>query len=482
MKTKRILRYISSFMLIGVLISCGDALEEEVFSSLGPSNFYNSADDAEALLNGVYAISQGDDFFNLVKDYLTLDEMTTDIMIARRGAINAHTQPMEDFVWSANHPYLQDFWNRFYIAIYRANIVIDEVPKIDMNEDRKEQIVAEARFLRAFNYYQLYNFFGPVPLVLTSNTSVKDRPARATEQEMRSFFEQEFSELGDSLPPAQSEYGRATSGAALGYLTKFYLNTKQWPLAAEAAMDVIDSGVHFLFQGERSELFALENEGHSEFIFVAPFPENVQEGGNNYISFAAPPGYQFQFPPKRIFSAHLKIRSEFLELFSAEDERLNAFLFEYVDQAGDLITLGEDDVRSFKYKEDPNGIAQFSGNDFPYLRYADILLSRAEALNEIEGPNEESINLMNQVRQVAGLENLTLNDFSSKERLRNFILDERGREFHTEALRRQDLIRHGKFIEYALDRGKPAAPYQVVFPIPQSEIDKNSNLEQNEGY
>ena len=462
--------------------ACSEPLEEETYSVLGPSNFYNTAEDAEALLNGVYVPSQG--YRDIARDYLLFNEMTTDILIERGGGINANTQPVEDFEWSTTHPWLANLWNRYYMAIYRANTTIDQVPNIEMDENRKDQIIAEARFLRAFNYFRLYNLFGPVPLILTSETSVTDRPEHATREELFSFLETEFSQVSTILPQTQEEYGRATSGAALGFLTKFYLNNKNWPDAAATAEEIITSGVYDLYDGEsRADLFALVNEGDNEFIFVAPFPENTSSGlGNTYLSHAAPPGYQFLYPPKVNFAAQFKIRSEFLEIFTAADERLDAFVFEYQNQNGDIVSLGEDDVRSFKYPEDPNGLGDISGNDWPYLRYADILLARAEALNELEGPNTVSGDYINQIRTVSGLATVNVSDFSGTDDLRSFILEERGREFHTEGLRRQDLIRHGEYIKRAQERGLPASDYQVLFPIPQAEIDKNPNLQQNDGY
>lgn len=470
-------------MSLGALPGCDSLLEEETFSELGPSNFYDSPEDAEALLNATYAVSQG--YRDIARDHLTFGEMTTDILIERQGAINALTQPVEDFEWSSTHPWLNGLWDRFYRAIHRANTVLDQVPAIEMNEDRKEQILAEARFLRAFNYFLLYDFFGPTPLVLTSETTAEDRPARASEDEFAAFMEEEFRAVSEILPVQPEQFGRATSGAALGFLTKFHLNRKEWAKAAETAQEVIDSGAYALFTGgNRTELFALSNEMSREFIFVAPFPENETGGlGNTYLSHAAPPGYQFKFPPKVNFAAQFKVRSEFIASFEPGDERLGAFLFEYLNLAGDTVQLGEDDVRSFKYPEDPEAVGDVSSNDFPLLRYADILLARAEALNELNGPNQESIDLINEVRSAAGVDPIALGDFPSTEQLNAFILAERGREFHTEGLiRRQDFIRHGVFIERAQARGKNAQEHQVLYPIPQSEIDKNSNLDQNEGY
>ncbi|GAA3515275.1 RagB/SusD family nutrient uptake outer membrane protein [Aquimarina addita] len=481
MKMTQIIKTLS-ILSIMTLISCSDALEEETFSVLGPTNFYNSAEDAEALLNGVYTASQG--YRDISRDYLTINEMTTDILIERGGGINANTQPIEDFIWPTTHPYFDFFWGRYYVAIYRANVTIEQVPNIDMDEERRTQIVAEARFLRAFNYFQLYDLFGPVPLIVTSQTAVTDRPFRSTKEEMLTFMENEFNTVADILPATQEQFGRVTNTAALGFLTKMYLNNRDWQLAADTAQELISLGVHDLFtEGNRTDLFALANEGDNEFIFVAPFPDNPATGlGNTYLSHAAPPGYQFEFPPKVNFAAQFKILSSFIDIFSEEDERLDAFLFEYTNGEGNLVVLGEDDTRSFKYQEDPNGIGDISGNDWPYLRYADILLSRAEALNELQGPNQESIDLINDVRLAAGLMAVSVVEFPSSDSLNDFILEERAKEFHTEGLRRQDLIRHDKFISEAISRGKPAQDFNLLFPIPQSEIDKNQNLMQNDGY
>jgi len=208
----------------------------------------------------------------------------------------------------------------------------------------------------------------------------------------------------------------------------------------------------------------------------------TNDTGDGWLSHVAPDDYQWQYPPRIIFAAEYRIRSEFLELFDPEDERLDAFLFEFVNTSGETIQLGEDNVRSFKFPEYPNQGISRSADDFPFLRYADILLTRAEALNELNGPNEESVQLLNMVREAAGVSTFTVGDFATTAAFRDFILDERGREFHTEALRRQDLIRHGKFIEMAVDRGKPAQDFQVRYPIPQTEIERNANLVQNEGY
>ena len=119
----------------------------------------------------------------------------------------------------------------------------------------------------------------------------------------------------------------------------------------------------------------------------------------------------------------------------------------------------------------------------PMIRYAGVLLNRAEALNEIEGPNQESIDLLNDIRRRAGALEFSLSDFPSKEHFRNVLLDERGFEFVAEGQRRMDLIRHGKFVSRAVSRGaENARDFMTRFPIPHNEIEANPNLTQNPGY
>ena len=209
-------------------------------------------------------------------------------------------------------------------------------------------------------------------------------------------------------------------------------------------------------------------------------PNNIT--GDGWLSHVVPRGYQWKYPPRQIFAAEYKIRSAFLETFEPGDERFDAFLLEFVNADGETIVLGEDDARSLKFPEYPNQDASRSSDDFPFFRYADVLLSRSEALNELNGLNQESIELLNLVRDAAGVGTFTVSDFSTAQEFKEFLLAERGREFHTEALRRQDMIRHGVFIDQAVARGKPAQDFHVRYPIPITEIERNPNLVQNEGY
>lgn len=465
--------------LIVALYSCGkQGLVEDVYSSLGVNNYFKNGDDAEALLNATYASEQRRPF----RDYFIMAEITGGTIYDRGGGVEALAKPFETFSWNATHSFFSTIWARHYTTIYRANLTLDKVPEINFDANRKKQILAEAKFLRAAAYVILHDHFGPTPIIITSNTSADDRPERPSQEAFDKFITDDFKEVADILP-AIAERGRATKGAAYAQLAKYYLNRKNWEQAAYYAQQVIHLNVYKLFDGstDRSELFNPLNENNNEFIYIRPrlAASNL---GDNYISHAVPPGYRWLGSPKENYATQFKTYSNFYNTFVEGDTRKNAFITQYYNTNGTLVQLEKDDVRNLKFKEDLTATGANSGNDFPVIRYADILLTYAEALNELNGPNITSINLINEVRAKAGIAHLELSSFSSKEDLRAAIFQERKWEFHAEELHRQDLIRQGIFITQAQDRGLIAKNYQVRFPIPQNEIDKNPNLTQNEGY
>src|SRR5690606_37705095 len=140
----------------------------------------------------------------------------------------------------------------------------------------------------------------------------------------------------------------------------------------------------------------------------------------------------------------------------------------YIASSGSPINLAAspNSRRPFKFWPATDVIGSAYGNDIPDIRSADVLISRDGALNELNGPNPESIDLINMVRDRADVDDILLSDFETKEELRDYILIERGWEFYLEGHRRHDLIRHGKLIERAQQRGLPAKDFHVRLPIP----------------
>ncbi len=473
-----------------VLAGC-DFLEPEVRSQLAPGNFLVTEQGLVSTLGSAYAETQIHASYRINN----VSDWTTDIAWETGGGINRTAVPLINFTWGSSGPFFRSY-NPNYRGIRDVHLILENLDEADVSEAQKALLRAEARFIRAAGYVNLYMLFGPVPL--RTSTQQKQELPRATEEEMQSFIEEEFLAVIPALPEPgqQPAYGRATNGAARGLLTKFYLNTKQWQKAANMAQEVISMGAYGLYP-DHLDMFKVKNEGNEEMIWV--YKSIPERPGVNYMNGAFPP--QFEKHPRTgltmrpgwpNWAAQFRLRDGFVNSFEEGDERKRAIIREYIDKQGNLVNLqeGKDNTRSFKYWPDPNEQA-VHGNDLPIVRYADILLSRAEALNELNGPNPESINLINQVRGRASLEGVSLADFASKEELRDHLILERGWEFHTEAKRREDLIRMGKYIEGSVngiaigarDRGiETAQVYHRRVPIPQGALDANPALEQNPGY
>lgn len=486
------IKNISFILIITVLfIRCESVIEPEIYSETAPDNLFNSLQGAEAILYGAYAnaVEMGG---NNAAQQLSAEEGMTDVGYASEGAIANWATNFQDYILDGSGSSMYSvFWNEPYEAIRNSNILLENIDNANVDEASKMLIKAESKFIRAMSYYKLYMRFGPTPL-RTSTTQELEIP-KASEDEILSFIESELLEAIPNLPSpgTEKQWGRTQKGAAMGVLTKMYLNTKQWQKCADMAQDIIDLGYYELFP-EYFELFMVKNERNKEILWARTAKADLGRTANisimNFVwpqSFARDPKTGLEFCDGcRNFATMLRFRDEFYLSFDSEDKRTSLIMTEYINTSGDLINLlpPEDNPRPFKYWPADDFAGPGYGNDVPDIRYADILMSRAEALNELNGPNQESIDLINQVRTRAGLTDLSITDFVSKEALNNHILDERGWEFWWEGKRRHDLIRHGKFISQAQSRGLPAQDHMVRFPIPQFALDANPSLEQNSGY
>jgi len=423
---------------------------------------------------------------------INVAEVTTDVGFNSGGAENLSLQQLINFTWDASLGTFQaDVWAPAYRAVRDANIVLENIDNVNTSDANKRMYAAEARFLRASAYELLYKWFGPVPL-RTSSTS-EPTLARATDEEMRAFIETELAAAIPDLPdPGQEEaFGRANKGVAWAVLAKYYLNTRQWQKAADACQEVMAFNYYQLFP-EYENMFRVENEGNREMILVKPCRNEVGFG-NWYTAGALPPNFKTSVQvPEFVwttamanFATQYRMASTFTNTIdTTNDKRAILLLRSYINRNNESVSLlaTPNNVRSLKYWDNAT-VGNHSGNDVPVIRYADILLSRAEALNELNGPTQAALDLVNQVRRRAGIADLTLADAAGKEVLRDLILRERGWEFYSEGLRREDLLRQNKFISNAIARGiTNAAEKHRLFPIPQTEIDANPACRQNTGY
>lgn len=476
------MKNIFSKLLVILLISisyqsCENPLEEIVFSELAPENFLKTKEGINSLLNNAYALLQrtGQESFNAISTF----QMPTGEIWNRGGSIETQLTPMTEYTWDSNHPRLNSEWNNNYRAIRDANLLLDNLIDSEFEADFVNDISAQAKFIRAKSMFNIYDFFGPGALILSSTLKELENP-RASEEEWIAQVEKDMTEAMNALPP-NPEYGRASSGAAAAILCKFYLNLKRWGDAVTMADRVINSGIYELFP-TYLELFHIANEGNPEIIYTHPASSTGTNAAVQINPLVFPPDFD---RPSNIglFAARCYFFDSFVDSYHPDDARLGIMVRSWVTRNGTMVQgYGNDQTLPGKYELDQSAVGSRHGNDWPEIRYADILLSKAEALNELNGPSQEAVDLWNMIRNRASVPPYTLADLPSQAVFRDKILEERSWEFAFEGKRRQDEIRHGVMISSAQARGKNAQNHHVRFPIPQGEMDANRNMTQNPGY
>jgi len=402
-------------------------------------------------------------------------------------------------------------WNNLFSGVARANLMIDVIEKA--GGPTSQQTIAELRTLRAWFYYNLMDLFGGVPLVTSTKV---EATARVPRDSIFRFIESELKATRTVLPASRpaGEAGRVTSGAANAILASLYLNARvftgtvtaaglqpgpaKWAEAIAAADLVINSGQYALSADWRKN-FSPDNHDSKENIFYL-------------ASTDAQPGLGLSLPMRTLHYSQLTVQggpwngfatiAETYNAFDPADARRNIFLvgqqisFEtnqpVKDRAGNPLvfttTIGNETqaaenegprFNKFSPKVGvPNGDSH--PNNFPYFRLAEMYLIKAEAMNEL-GQTAAAIGQVNLVRARQFTTPSPLSTGLSQAAARTAIFNERLFELTAEAKRRTDMIRAGTFTSARRFKGA-SAPYKVLFPIPQTQINSNTLLVQNPGY
>lgn len=404
--------------------------------------------------------------------------------------------------WAPDNALTTILWNDLYNGVNAANNALALVPQIKENVSTVLQ--AEARALRAFNYFLLMDIFGNIQAfkedVLQGNINVP----QLSRSQVFDFIE---AELLETIPMLSEDpiYSRMTQGVAQTLLAKLYLNagvykgSPEWAACRDACAAVISSGDYRL-EGDYFDLFKTDNQStgsdeiilpsiesptiHQSRLSVHPAQVDTKNPStNSFLNYAATPEFAglFDYVGDRRSDAILRG----LQVTSTGEPILNA--------AGDSVIYEMDfrgaspflsGYRVLKYELDATKI-NYGDNDIVIFRYADILLMQAEALNELDDL-QGAVDLINQVRERAydPVAPLSAGDFN-KESLRAQILKERSNELFWEGWRRQDLIRHDVFCTGTWSQKEtPTDDCQnrLLFPIPKDVLDINPNLTQNPGY
>ncbi len=475
----RILYLLTFLSGLLVTVGCQSNLEEVPLSFLSESNSFNNAADATTAINAVYDRAKA--IYQMPMIILG-DLSGEDLWVRSDGDPVANE--IDQFKYTASTNYFDSFYTSSYVTIDRANRVIENVPKIQMDTKLRDQIVGEAKFLRALHYFNLVQAFGDVPLVVKTTTDVVN--VKIPRDPTDKVYQQIIQDLQDAekvLPvsyTAAGEIGRATVGAAKSILAKVYLTRKDWTNAAAKAKEVIDAKTYSLVP-DYKDVFTPEKENGPEHIFSIQFSCIQPKYGSSMASNFA---IYFSYPIN-LTGGSFQVTDSYANSFVAGDYRKQVAVITQKTLADGTVVQSRTGPHLDKYW-DYNACGSSSArNNFLVIRYADVLLMYAEALNELNGPSAEAYNAINLVRARArkgastgpqDLAGLTQAQF------RDAVLQERSWELAGEGHRRWDLLRTGKLLAAAQKQGYAVTDKYLLFPIPTFERDANPALTQNPGF
>ncbi|WP_339916912.1 RagB/SusD family nutrient uptake outer membrane protein [Yeosuana marina] len=447
-------------ILIGVmfLTSCSnDFVDLAPKDFLNSEDFYKTKDDFNAAVIAAYAKLQGQ-----VGLYFELVEWRSDNLDL--GAPTAGTQDrynINKFQETSANGIIQDAWANFYNGIFRANVIIDKIGNANFDETLKKQFEGEARFLRALTYFNIVRIWGDAPIILNEISAEESLSiGRSPVSDVYATIESDLQFAMANLPSTQ-DLGRATVGAAKVLLGKVYLTEKKYTEAVAVLNEVVGQ---YTLLPHIADVFDVDNKANNEIIFSIRFNKEV-EGEGHGLWFAVT---DVSISP---------FTSKLVNAYSLNDERKG--LIDYQPSGSQLVPGKFFDIQSAATRD--------FGNDYILLRQADVFLMLAEALNE-QGyqASGDAFNFLNQVRLRAGLGAFTSVDLPDQTSFRSAVLNERFLEFPFEGHRWFDLIRTNTAKdEIGSAIGVDIQDYQLLYPVPQAEIEKINNTSlfyQNAGY
>jgi hypothetical protein len=498
------LKYI--ILSLGILLffsECTGFLEPQMKGSTGLQQLISSQQGILTAVNGMYKPLQPIYRGNM---QLIL-ELACDDGWAWRNAPEADL-----FISEQDYSNIASVWQQHYLGIGRANMILDNLDNVaDFDsEQQKQYYEGQAKFMRAFYYFNLVRLYGGVPVILHPIHQAEDAQApRSSIEDVYSQIEKDLDEAEDLLPAgysgaAGSEVGRPATYAASALKTLVYLEIYNWDKVIESANKIIDKGALIDYEDN----FNGTSENGKQVFF------EVQYGG---VTTATTTNLSTSFSPQVFPSGsamilptddHLKGQGGgpssgggFVQLFDErpEDNRKGVILQTY--GLANFIEPNQPDGTLYyvnKYYNTVDAVGLSTWN-FPLIRYAEILLAKAEALNEKSySPDGEAFELVNRLRQNAGLPPLTSVQAPDYETFRNELMNERRIELAFECKRYFDLNRWGivqqviqkqldfmnlKFPEHKIITHPMTGKPYYLYPIPATELVNNAKLgAQNPGY
>jgi hypothetical protein len=472
--------------------SCKKFLKEDPKNLVAITNFYQTENDAIAAVNAIYgylnSTSTGSTAGVYHSTFWVLAGLASDEMY-NEAIFSPDLDQVSKFVHGPINASIQETWTMHYKAITLANIAIARVPAIQMDAAFRTRLINEAHFLRGLLYFDMVRMFGNIPLVLQEDEPLTPEPAQSS-----AIYEQIIADLTatkdlpDSYPDGAG-IGRATKGAAKAILAKVYLTLEKWQECSTLCQEIINSNQYALW-ADFADVFKLSSRGGKEAIFSVGFGD-----GGGAISFWEVGQFNVRLLPTQLSAEGVENAQgwqpptqNLYDSYDAADRRRAVTFLTVIHNANGTTTTIKPYIQKYWDRvAEPKGNG--SSNDYPVIRYADVLLMYAEASNEL-GNSIDAHKYINIVRKRArfnGTVDLnTTPDYVnlSKEAFRTAVLKERRMEFVAEGQRWFDLVRT-KTLETLVPVAKPGitpAAKHYLFPIPQRELDLNPKLTQNTGY
>lgn len=537
--------YILPFLMMAMALlpSCDDFLDEDVRGQENLDTYFQGEEDVESFITGCYNAITNYEWWQVERVWILSDMCTDDYWMGNTS------QPQEEYISLAHYQgvgqsngSISDFWQYRYKGILRCNIALDRIPGVMMDEAKKARYIAEAKFLRAYFYFELVKNFGGVPIV--DGFLMPEQVSgitRSSAEDCYAFIAKDLSEAAADLPArsslTSSEVGRATSGAALGLLGKAQVYNGEFAAAKETLKKVIDSNEYELMD-DFGKVWNIDYENNRESLFEVQniYDETYKLGGSIPIVSGNRGGGDMDGWGWGVPTAYLE--NCFIE--AGDYERLKWTII----KNGATEIAGEDNFSGLiQAQGDQNGDGSYfvspeinksarvsrkhylplnsrPGNyntslvplNYIILRYADILLLYAEACNEV-GADGDARDALNKVRRRVHLDDVTVSGTALRDAIRN----ERHLELATEAQRLYDIRRwtedngkkmvcnlmgpDGRFVKWntnaatadpyewanqkeASDKGRTFVEGRdLVFPIPLYEVTMSQGaIEQNPGW
>ena len=469
--------------------SCSDFLEQNPQTDLSENDFYKTADDILSAVNGAYSSLQEGDIYG---NWYVFGEIPSDNTRNQLSGSVTTQNEFDQFYIDTQNSMIANFWKAAYKVINRTNTVLGRIDGIEINTELANRYKLECKFIRALMYFNLVRVYGDVPLVLKEISISESYDILREPKE--NVYNQIIADLKEAqdLPVSYStaEDGRATQGAAKALLANVYMTLHKYAEAETILAEIINSGQYSLLENTPGSLnidgyknvFSPVNHNSKEGIFEIQFLKGGYGEGSNYANNFAPENSGTNvvavggtggnnIPEMDIYNAYEEgdLRRDCSMSLGYYDNRKNNEWVEsrYVCKFMDVPYQNND-----------------ASNNYPVIRYADVILMYAEALNQ-NGKTAEACKYLNMTRrrgfgyQTTETSPVDLQT-TDKAQFALMVEQERRVELAFENHRWFDLIRTGRAVEVMRSKGFSLNETNLICPIPQKQIDVNPKLTQND--